>query len=178
MNTRILASVTAGLLAVGVTAVVMSNNPSTTSSGQDVRQVETLAVTDLSDDRKLVGLSHNVFLGTVIQEQGKTTSEPLPETQYDVRVLRTVKGSVAGDVVVSQQGGMDENGDTVVVDGDVPLEIGQTYLFAARTNAATGWHTLIPHYGILPADAKGTRPDLLERFGAAKAVQVPFSPRD
>lgn len=178
MNMRILGSIVVGALALGVAgAVTMLDNSSTTpSSVESVGRVETLAVTDLADDRKLVGLAHNVFLGTVVEERGRTTSEPLPETQFAVRVLSTVKGSLTGVVIVSQQGGVDERGDTVIVDGDSPLRSGRTYLFAARTNEATGWHTLIPHYGILPVDDTRTQANLLERFRSARAAQVPFSP--
>ncbi len=180
MKTRLLGSVVVAALAMGIAgaavAVAWFDDSSTTPSGGNVRHAETLAVTDLADDRKLVGVAHDVFLGRVVRQRGSTTAEPLPETQFDVQVLRTIKGSLTDVVVVSQQGGMDERGDTVVVDGDALLQSGRTYLFATRTNEATGWHTLIPHYGILPADATHAQANLIERFQEARAAEVQYSP--
>jgi len=172
---RLLGAVVVAALAVGVAAAAVAGADSGTDPGPTVRHAETLAVTDLADDRKLVGVAHDVFLGRVEQQQGSTTGEPLPETQFEVQVLRTIKGSLSGVVVVSQQGGLDDRGDTVVVDGDALLASGRTYLFATRTNEATGWHTLIPRYGIVPADARDAQADLVARFQVARATEVQYS---
>jgi len=181
MTTRKLRPVVAMALAVGIAlaatlAATGRGDSSSTASSGGVRNAETLAVTDLSDDRRLVGIADDVFLGTVVRERGHTSGESLPETQFDVRVTSAVKGSLRGDVVVSQQGGLDESGTMVRVDGDSPLEIGKTYLFASLTNEATGWHTLIPRHGIRPADSPAARAGMVERFEAAEATQVPFAP--
>jgi hypothetical protein len=177
MNKRMIGSLAVAALAVGlVAAIAMSgNSPAPKTEEERVANVETMAVTDLADDHKLVGFASDVFLGTVVTKRGTTMAEPLPETQFDVRVLRTVKGSLAGDVVVSQQGGVDEDGTKVVIDNDPLLKVGKTYLFASRTNEATGWHTLIPHYGIVPVSADRTGQALVERFFAAGAAEVPFA---
>jgi hypothetical protein len=177
MNKRMIASLAVTALAVGlVAAITMSgDSPPRPTHQARVANVETMAVTDLADDHKLVGFASDVFLGTVVKKRGTTMVDPLPETQFDVRVLRTVKGSLAGDVVVSQQGGVDEQGTTVVIDDDSPLKVGKTYLFASRTNEATGWHTLIPRYGIVPVNAERNGTDLVERFFVARAAEVPFA---
>ena len=94
-----------------------------------------------------------------------------------MRVVRAVKGSLAGEVVVSQQGGLDEHGDPVEVDGDRPLEVGQTYLFASLTNEKAGWHTLIPHFGIRSARSSDAKTTLVDRFETAERTQVPYSPK-
>lgn len=178
-RTRLLRPIVVAALAMGVAAAAVTaariDDSSATSSRDGVRHVETLAVTDLADDNKLVGIAHDVFVGRVVRQRG-STSEPLVETQFDVEVLRTVKGSLSGVVVVNQQGGIDERGDTVVVDGDPLLESGRTYLFASRTNETTGWHTLIPRYGILRADAAPAQANLVERFEAAQAAEVSYAP--
>jgi hypothetical protein len=177
MTKRTLGALVAGVLVAGAAlAAVRLDRPVGDTVDEETHHVETLAVTDLSDDRKLVGLAENVFVGTVVREHGATVGEPFPETQYDVKVVRAVKGSLRGEVVVSQQGGLDEDGVTVTVDHDAPLEPGRTYLFASRTNTTTGWHTLIPHYGTLTADAAGTRTDLVTRFETAERAQVTYSP--
>lgn len=178
MRTRILGSAVVGALAISAAIVITGlDDESAPAPDERLHQVDTLAVTDFSDDRKLVGLADDVFLATVVRQRGRTTGEPLPETQFDVRVAHAVKGSLKGEVVVSQQGGLDESGDTVVVDGDATLEVGRTYLFASLTNEATGWHTLIPHYGIRPAGPARTKAALLDRFEAAELTQVPYSPQ-
>lgn len=174
MNTRLLGTVVAGTLAIGGALAIGGLDDEPAPPEDRTYQVHTRSVTDLTDDRNLVGLAHDVFVATVVRERGHTTGEPLPETQFDVRVVRAVKGSLTGDVIVSQQGGTDARGDTVVVNDDAALEVGRTYLFASLTNEKTGWHTLIPSYGTLSADSSGTKAALLDRFEDAELTQVPY----
>ena len=176
LKARILGSVLVGALAIGVALTAIGRDEPAPNPEERIRDVHTLAVTDLTDDRKLVGVAHDVFVATVVRQRGSTTGE-LPETQFDVRVVRAVKGSLTGDVVVSQQGGIDEKGVTVVVDGDAALEVGRTYLFASLTNETTGWHTLIPGYGTLSADSGGAKATLLDRFETAELTELPYAPQ-
>jgi hypothetical protein len=160
--------------AVGVDIAGLADEPG--AHDDPISHVETLSVTDMSDDRKLVGWADDVFVGTVIDLDGRTTEGPLPETQYDVSVVDAIKGELTGDVVVSQQGGVTEGGTTVVVNDDDPLEVGLTYLFASRTDPDTGWHTLVPVHGTVLAGSGTTRTGVVDRFEAAEARQVPFTP--
>jgi hypothetical protein len=182
MKTRlIIGSVaTAAFVAGSFTAALNAldrSEPSPLAKRPTVNRVETVDATDLADDRKLVGLAHDVFLGRVVRERGRTIAEPAPEVQYDVQVLRAIKGGLSGIVVVSQQGGVDERGDVVIVEDDLPLRAGRVYVFATRTNPSTGWHTAIPKYGDLRVDSVEMQALLVQRFAAAHAAEIPFRPR-
>ncbi len=48
--------------------------------------------TDVSDDRKLVGIAHNVFIGQVTKKVGRTWDVGYRETQFRVEVLESLKG--------------------------------------------------------------------------------------
>ena len=115
-------------------------------------------VADLSDDRKLVGLSHNVFFGQVESKSGSSWTKNLAETQFNVTVLETIKGSLSGDITVNQLGGTDGNGHKFRIEGDPDLlQSGKTYLFVTKANAAGDRHNNAPGYGNIildvPADA-------------------------
>jgi hypothetical protein len=112
-------------------------------------------VTDLSDDRKLVGLSHNVFFGQVESKSGSSLTKDLAETQFNVTVLETIKGSLSGDITVNQQGGTDGNGHKFRVEGDPDLlQPGKTYLFVTRANTASDKQTNAPGYGNIMLDVR------------------------
>ena len=104
------------------------------------------AVTDLSDDRNLVGFSHNVFLGRVVENLGQTEERGWPETQFRINVLEILKGTVSGEVTVNQQGGYwESNSSRYRIEGDPNLlESGKIYLFATRHLPEKDWHTLMP----------------------------------
>jgi hypothetical protein len=61
-----------------------------------IRRVEASAVTDLADDRKLVGFADTVFFGEVVAKVGLVAEGALPETQYVVNVTEMVKGTPPG----------------------------------------------------------------------------------
>ncbi len=148
-------------------------------------------VTDLSDDRKLVGFSQNVFIGKVIEKLGQTEERGWPETQFRVDVLDILKGTVSGGITVNQQGGVrTSDGSAYRREGDPNLlEPGKTYMFATRFLREENWHTLMPGYGNLEIqvseDATTTEilasqhtRQLRERFTDAVANQIPFDPRN
>ena len=73
---------------------------------------------DVKDERKIVGVAENVFVGEVLEQVGSegivtrgrlTNGDPIeteqPRTQFSVRVKENVKGSLEGTVKVSQHGG-------------------------------------------------------------------------
>lgn len=115
-------------------------------------------IADFGNDKILMGASHNVFVGKVIQQVGTKNRGSGPETQFAVEVISNIKGNLTGTVVVDQFGGY-ENGVLYLMDGDIVqenssgtsvrgdrlLEPGKTYLFASRYSAAENWYTLISH---------------------------------
>jgi hypothetical protein len=78
---------------------------------------------DYSDNRVLLGHTHNAFVGKVLR---KTWSGHLQDSygnssQYEVDVISNIKGNLHGTVVVNQ------------FEFETPfLDIGSTYIFAAR----------------------------------------------
>ncbi|MES2930830.1 MAG: hypothetical protein V4665_03555 [Patescibacteria group bacterium] len=110
---------------------------------------------DFSDDRVLVGASHNVFVGRVIEKMGATERGIGPETQFRIEVIENIKGELKGTVIVNQQGGFKDGSlyiigatsDILTADGKNShlLEPGATYLLATRFNKSEKWHTLNPY---------------------------------
>ncbi len=115
-------------------------------------------ITDFSNNRNLIGASHNVFVGKVIKQSGNKALGASPETQFDVEVILNIKGNLKGRVTVNQFGGykngilyLMREGDVVSptdnsnVNTDKLLKQGETYLFATRYNSEEDWYTVIPH---------------------------------
>lgn len=119
------------------------------------REIHLQYVADFSDNKVLMGASHNVFVGKVLKQTGNLDTGIGPETQYSVEVIYNIKGDLTGAVTVNQQGGykngvlyLVHNGD-VLVEGtenaDALLKTGSTYLFTSRYDDKHGWHMLISH---------------------------------
>ena len=124
-----------------------------------IKEIDPEYAADFSYDRILVGASHNIFVGKVIQQVGNKDRGVGPETQFQVQIISNIKGNLNGNVVVDQQGGY-LNGVLYVVgggngSGDVVLPVksvtsyllqsGSTYLFATRYNSQLDWYTLNPY---------------------------------
>ena len=112
-------------------------------------------VADFSDDRVLMGASHNIFVGKVISQIGMQDLGAGLETQFEVSVIDNIKGDLHGTVTVDQQGGY-KNGILYIADDDMTelakqgdnsylLQPGNTYLFATRYNPTEDWYTLNPY---------------------------------
>lgn len=130
---------------------------------------------DTSDDRRLVGLADNVFVGRVLAREGQTDELAMPETQFRVEVVTTIKGSLAGTVTVNQFGGT-ADGRTVLLEDDELLEPGQTYLLATRTRADRGWETVVAQHGKVKVRGPEHGRQLEARFADARAREIPFKP--
>jgi hypothetical protein len=149
-----------------------------------------LYATDLSDDKRLVGFADSVFFGQVLEELGNNRDFGFPETQFQVKVLEVLKGSLEREVIVNQIGG-NYKGTFTLADGDPLLEPGKNYLFVSR--AASGkddkqWHTVPNGYGDIPIqgvakdasdeeilDSPHTK-ELRERFTFAVENEIPYDP--
>ena len=118
-----------------------------------------LHVTDIHDDQKLAGISHNVWFGQVDAKTSQVEDkDDEPYTLYSVTVLESLKGTLPEQVAVVQYGVDFSDGGHYRVAGDPDLlEAGQSYLFVTRTNAAGDEHTVVPVVGNLPWMWRKTR---------------------
>lgn len=122
---------------------------SSTSDLSDATIIEASWAFDLFDQKKLAGASDAIFVGSVIEQIGdESRLEALPETQFRVQVIQTLKGEVPGEVTVSQQGGLDrETGKTVLLEGDPIVLVGKSYIFSTGFDSSRGWYTATPMTG-------------------------------
>lgn len=142
--------------------------------------------TDFTDDRKLVGFADDVFFATVISKDGQTLEYGWPETQYTVRVLEVLQGSMAaGDTAtVNEAGGGYEDGTPYRVAGEhIMLATGKHYLLMTRSFPEKDWNTLITRYGRFELDVGGKGIDplttddanaLRARFTDAVDNKIPY----
>lgn len=117
-------------------AIGVSPSPTqATSSGGTAPKVVTVkslaqCPVDLSDDRNLVGISHNIFVGKVINEVNSAARY----TQFAVSVIFNIKGNFQGIVSVGVDGGY-RDGVFYVKEGETYLVPGSTYLLTTRQNS-------------------------------------------
>lgn len=110
-------------------------------------------VVDTSDQKKLAGISENIFVGKVVEQKGNKRLSEVPETQYTVEVVDNLKGKLNGIITVNQQGGYNDKKELVLIEGDNLLEPNQTYLFSTRYLPSENWHTVIPVHGKILLDS-------------------------
>lgn len=110
-------------------------------------------VADFSNDRELMGASHNVFVGKIIAEAGNKESGIGPETQFEVEIIENIKGNLSDTILISQAGGY-RDGTLYIVEDDIAgpsedkdylLQVGSIYLLATRYSEQQDWYTLNPH---------------------------------
>ncbi len=138
---------------------------------------------DATDLRALAGWADAIFVGTVLQESGtKSLLSSVPETQFQVEVIKSLKGTASGTLTVSQVGGR----GCLVNTGDL-VSVGTTYLFSTGYMAAEDWYSIAGRAEELaPDEAEAARhavtspglqapePDAIDRMRAAIADQIPF----
>lgn len=139
-------------------STILNPGVNNTRITQSVRSVPAVVGIDmqfalnLADDRILMGASHNVFVGKVINEIGveEVQANPrltIPITQFVVTVVSNIKGNLSGSVTVNQVGGYKngvlyaiQGGDAAGLNneaGGYLLQPGETYLFATRYDNGT-----------------------------------------
>jgi len=161
----------------------MANIKSETDSASKVVFVHPQYAADFSDDKVLVGASHNIFVGKVVRRIGNRERGVGPETQFEVEVAYNVKGNLRGVVTVNQQGGYKDGTLYVVANGNVSspakdargylLQLGSTYLFATRYNKQENWHTMNSYPGaskLLHDDPSASIDSLREFFAGDQRV--------
>jgi hypothetical protein len=141
-----------------------------------VKYVDASYAFDVSDPRELALFADNIFIGRVDTEIGTFNDGRMPNTHYRVEVLENVKGRLKGRVRVNQDGGFNEDENTVILmQGDQLLKAGDTYLLvtkgALRRNGngkpKVLWHTLVPVYGDVPIANEAERVEIVEKFQRA-----------
>ena len=151
------------------------------------KEIDPVYAVNFSDDRILVGASHNIFVGKVIKQIGTKLGGMNPETQFAVQIVSNIKGALDGVASVNQEGGY-ENGVLYVIDpnSDIPtsvdatsskgyfLQIGSTYLFATRYDSTDNSYTLNSFSGaskLLSSDAASDISQLQELASNDPRVQ-------
>jgi hypothetical protein len=120
-------------------------------------------VADYSQPTTLLGATHNIFVGKVMKQVGNKDFSGNPATQFSVDVLHSIKGEIAKQTIVEQEGGY-RNGVLYLIDSNPLIQSGSTYLFSTRYNAKENWHTMNPHPNaskLLSSDDKLTTEQLL-----------------
>ena len=132
-----------------------------------VKGIQVQNIADFSDNRVLVGTSHNVFVGKVLKQIGSKELGIGPETQFEVEVIDNIKGNLKGIITLNQLGGY-KNGILYIVASDSVesssknadsylLKDGSTYVFSTRYNPNENWYTLISDpnaYKVISSDNK------------------------
>jgi len=112
---------------------------------------------NLSDNRELVGSSHNIFVGKVIKQEGTQISNKIPYTLFSVEIIANIKGNLHGTVTIRQSGGY-KDGILYIETGDSGnavsektkqsnsdkyiLQSGSIYLFATRGPSKEGYYSI------------------------------------
>ena len=131
-------------------------------------------ITVFSDDRKLAGFSDDVFFGRIERRLGQV-SGPVPRTQFQVTVLETLKGSVSGSVVVSQEGGTGRFCiKSRMADDPYLMESGKSYLLFTKLWPSRGWHSIVSGYGKYELVAAEDAERFRDRFTEAIQNEIPF----
>lgn len=138
-----------------------------------IKTVEYNNTFDVSDPNRLVGWADSVFIGKVVEQSGTKSLAGLPETQFKVEVMDTIKGDIKGTVIVNQQGGYEGN-ELILVENDPLLENGKSYLFITKYLKDENWHTLVPVYGDIEITNESQKQELIEKFQKAYQEQIPF----
>lgn len=110
---------------------------------------------DTDDDRELVGISHNVFVGKVIRKIGFEDTDIGPVTHFEVQPFYNIKGNLTGAIIVQQEGGYKNGilnkiheGEIILPNGEreIFLEPGTTYLLSTRSAPDENLYHMISHF--------------------------------
>ena len=155
-------------LSLAVPGLISNNTP----ENPVIKTVEYSNTFDVSDPNRLVGWADSVFIGKVVKQSGTKSLGGLPETQFKVEVMNTIKGEVKGTVIVNQQGGYEGN-ELILVENDQLLDIGKSYLFVTKYLKDENWHTLVPVYGDIAITSESQKQELIEKYQKAYQEEIP-----
>jgi len=103
------------------------------SSNSNGGAMEMRYVADFSDDKNVVDMYSNLFVGKITKVAKQTNVQGIPVTLFEAEVVRNIKGDLKGTVVVLQTAGFreTEGGKKFASIGSGKLmEEGETYLLA------------------------------------------------
>jgi hypothetical protein len=133
----------------------INTTPKNLASNNQIKKIDLEYATYFSDDRTLVGASHNIFVAKVTKQVRAKERGIGPETQFEVEVIDNIKGNLKGNVTLDQMGGykdgvlyvVENNSDTSTPSkqDQYLLKVGSTYLFSTRYNPKENWYTLNPY---------------------------------
>jgi hypothetical protein len=119
-----------------------------------IQTIRSQFASDLRDPRKLLGATHNVFVGKVLSVLGTGSSDGVPTTRFEVRVVKNIKGGLQGTVTVEQAGGY-RDGTLYVFQGDYVsdqegeakylLQPGSVYLLPTRAEGSVYFLSTFPN---------------------------------
>ena len=150
--------------------------------------IDPVLATDLSDDRKLVGISGAVFFGKVTPDGVDSDVYPYPTVTYQVEVLETLKGTASGTVQVNQPAHFTKNGDPIYFEhAGEALENGKTYVFVGDYIEDSDWYIVHTSYQQVAVSAPEGAPkdevlrsdhanELRTRFNNAIENEIPYDP--
>ena len=167
----ILAPALAVALALGIFAPSYFTNNLT--ENPVTKTIEHSSAFDISDPQRLVGWADNVFIGTVLKQDGAKSIDGIPETQFEVEVSDNIKGDINGTVIVNQQGGYKDD-ELILVENDQLLQEGKSYLFVTKHLEEEGWNTLVPVYGDILIATNEDKINIVEKYKKAYAEEIPF----
>jgi hypothetical protein len=131
------------------------------------------------DRRYLVGDADNVFIGKVVSNLGYQVIDDLPETQYEVRVRKRIKGETLGTVIVNQLGGIkliyNFIPEKTTVLGQKNLEVGKTYLFVTNYSWSRNCYTTITGVGSYEITSEEEKDKLIKTFKNAYKNELKYS---
>lgn len=163
------------LLGSIVTLLLMfSIGPSLFTKQTNVSKVESIDanyVIDIYNPNEVAGYADNVFLGEVI-EKVKTSDGSYPTTQFNVKVIKNIKGDFQGTVSVSQTGGIQE-GVLFLYNEDPLIQQGKTYLFATKYREEFKWNDVIPVGGKISYSTKIEAEEVVKKYKNAYKNEVP-----
>jgi hypothetical protein len=117
----------------------------------DVRILKPYYFSNFYDSRNLIGSAHNIVIAKVIKQVGSTNISKIPYSQFEVEIIRNIKGNLTGKIMIYQLGGV-TNGVFYVVEPyndknykNYLLQLGETYLLALRYNSKNDSYTLNSH---------------------------------
>jgi hypothetical protein len=171
-------------LSLGATGVVMARWHGEHAAGVNAGDVVTesgighpIYELDPRDDQAMAAYATDIFIGQVLGQTGDAgapTSAPgheMPQSQFAVEVLHTVKGEAVGVVTINQVGGLDaQSGRMMLLEGDTLLRSGRRELFLVVHIPEMEWYQIAAAgHGHLPADDVAEREALIARFTLAAA---------
>lgn len=141
-----------------IVALFIFNNVSNNESESKAKVFISKAELGFNPDdlESVVGNSENVFIGTIIKKTGEQGIDPLqPRTQYEVQMVKNIKGQLPDTVIVNQLMGYgetaDENGNIVKglmkFEDQEFLQPGKMYVLSGLYSAEDNWVNLTPVCG-------------------------------